>query len=59
MRGDDVRTLQNALVKVGVDVDVDGIFGRGSDRAVKAFQAQKGLGADGIVGANTRKALGV
>ena len=59
MRGDDVRALQNALVKVGIDVDVDGIFGRGSDKGVKAFQAQKGLGADGIVGANTRKALGL
>ncbi|MEM9771071.1 MAG: glycoside hydrolase family protein [Cyanobacteria bacterium P01_D01_bin.73] len=59
MRGEDVRTLQLALVKAGIDIDVDGVFGRGSDKAVKAFQNQKGLGADGIVGPNTRKNLGI
>ena len=59
LRGDDVKALQNALVKAGITVDTDGVFGPGSEKAVKTFQSQQGLGADGIVGANTRKALGL
>lgn len=59
MQGDDVRAVQQALVNAGIPVTVDGIFGQASNVAVKQFQAQRGLTADGIVGPATRSALGL
>jgi chitosanase len=59
MQGDDVRALQQALVNAGFPIIVDGIFGTGTDAAVKQFQQQKGLIVDGIVGPATRSALGL
>jgi peptidoglycan hydrolase-like protein with peptidoglycan-binding domain len=59
MQGDGVRAVQQALVSAGIDVTVDGVFGPGTDAAVKQFQTQKGLTADGIVGPATRSALGL
>jgi Putative peptidoglycan binding domain len=57
-RGEDVRRVQRALASVGFDpVQIDGIFGPNTERAVKAFQADRGLDADGIVGPLTRGAL--
>lgn len=52
-KGNDVKTLQTMLG----NLDVDGIFGRKTEAAVKAFQAAKGLKVDGIVGAKTWAAL--
>ena len=37
--------------------NLDGIFGGETERAVKAFQAENGLVADGVVGANTWRRL--
>ncbi len=53
--GDDVRKLQARLIELeylrtGAD---DGQFGKGTENAVKAFQAANGLGADGAAGAKT------
>jgi peptidoglycan hydrolase-like protein with peptidoglycan-binding domain len=36
----------------------DGIFGSKTELAVKAFQKNRGLRTDGLVGPNTRSALG-
>jgi N-acetylmuramoyl-L-alanine amidase len=57
MRGADVRVIQTALGKAGFEVTADGIYGTGTEAAVKQFQAQTNLIADGIVGPATRKTL--
>lgn len=59
MQGEDVRQVQEALVKLGYKVDVDGIFGPATAKAVKQFQQDKNLTVDGIVGQATRTALGL
>ena len=61
MQGEDVRRVQEALLKAGLSVGdgADGIFGQVSDAAVKQFQKSKGLTDDGIVGAQTLQALGL
>lgn len=59
MQGEDVRQVQEALIAAGINVSADGIFGKDTDRAVRQFQQQKGLTADGVVGAQTRKELGL
>ena len=52
-QGDAVVKLQQLLRKAGFDVAVDGDFGAGTQVAVARFQADNGLTADGIVGAQT------
>ncbi|MEI8224062.1 MAG: peptidoglycan-binding domain-containing protein [bacterium] len=53
-----VVELQKALnEKNGAGLATDGSFGRGTESAVKAFQASKNLGADGKAGALTKAAL--
>lgn len=47
-RGDDVKILQRAL-----HLFVDGIFGALTEEAVKDFQKENGIIADGIVGQQT------
>ena len=51
-KGEDVRYLQRIL-----NLDVDGIFGKHTEEAVKAFQKAHGLEVDGIVGKHTWAAL--
>ncbi|MBN9419323.1 MAG: peptidoglycan-binding protein [Candidatus Eremiobacteraeota bacterium] len=56
--GESVTALQSALnEKLGLSLDTDGKFGRDTTAAVKDFQRQNGLTADGIVGKDTRDAL--
>ncbi|NJN88565.1 MAG: peptidoglycan-binding protein, partial [Leptolyngbyaceae cyanobacterium SL_7_1] len=57
LRGDDVKKLQEALIKAGFQLTADGVYGSGTDEAVKAFQKQKGLTADGKVGPASRREL--
>jgi len=59
MQGADVRALQDKLVALGYEMNPDGVFGNLTDRAVTDFQREKGMEADGIVGAGTRRALGL
>lgn len=60
MRGDDVRELQRALKEQGYDPgQIDGIFDKKTERAVKRFQKASGLKADGIAGKRTFFALGL
>ncbi|MEA3277152.1 MAG: peptidoglycan-binding domain-containing protein [Pseudomonadota bacterium] len=52
--GPDVKKLQKRLKKAGFDPgDIDGEFGGATEAAVMAFQASKGLLADGVVGPKT------
>lgn len=62
-RGDEVRLAQQLLnqkmagVKGFVTLEVDGIFGKRTDAAARAFQKAAGLVADGEIGPKTWAAL--
>jgi len=61
MTGKDVKALQQRLNDLNVpDVPlvVDGELGKKTDAAIRKFQKDNYLEVDGIVGANTAKALG-
>jgi peptidoglycan/xylan/chitin deacetylase (PgdA/CDA1 family) len=52
--GSEVAYLQQALIKLGYNPGpMDGIFGSRTEQAVREFQADEGLAADGIVGNRT------
>ncbi|MEO3764965.1 glycoside hydrolase domain-containing protein [Streptomyces sp. B5E4] len=56
--GDAVSRLQRALTAaLGRTVGIDGIFGSGTQTAVRDYQTGRGLGVDGIVGPATWGAL--
>lgn len=56
--GDDVREVQRRLKSLGFyNGSVDGDYGEGTEAAVKAFQKQYGLTADGKAGAQTLEKL--
>lgn len=58
MRGDDVDELQQRLNALGFDAGKqDGIFGRDTGRAVRAFQREYGLREDGLFGPRCHRAL--
>jgi hypothetical protein len=60
LQGDDVRLLQEHLnwyKLLAQPLNVDGVFGTKTKLAVEAFQQQKNLTMDGVVGAQTREAL--
>ena len=60
MKGDDVRRLQQRLMELGYALHkygADGEYGSETATAVKAFQLDRGLEADGIAGEATLAAL--
>ncbi|MED5373043.1 MAG: peptidoglycan-binding protein [Myxococcota bacterium] len=52
-----VTTLQGLLKTSGQSLGIDGDFGPGTERALKAFQSGRGLSQTGIVDADTLDAL--
>lgn len=57
-KGEDVRALQRELNARGYDSgEADGIFGKATEAAVRAYQKANGLTADGIAGKQTYAAL--
>lgn len=54
-KGGAVKTLQTKLNKVGYKLDVDGIYGDNTLKAIKSFQTKykKELEVDGVAGKNT------
>lgn len=62
MQGEKVKILQTKLnyyKLLAEPLAVDGYFGKRTKLAVEAYQQQRGLKMDGIVGETTRKALGL
>lgn len=58
--GAEVKAIQQALKDRGLfSASVTGYYGEQTQSAVKRFQKQQGLNADGIAGPATLKALGV
>lgn len=53
MRGDDVRIWQTQMRRRGWSVVVDGTYGPASEQVCRAFQDEKDLGVDGVVGPRT------
>lgn len=50
----DVKQVQTALKSAGYyNGEIDGVKGRNTKRAIKAFQRDHGLASDGIVGSKT------
>jgi len=56
-RGDEVSDVQRQLQALGFDLQIDGIYGNMTRKAVIRFQESVGLRADGIVGTNTQNAI--
>lgn len=54
LRGEPVRLLQEKL-----GVTADGIFGAGTDKALRDYQSNNGLAVDGIAGPDTFASMGL
>ncbi len=59
MRGRDVRVLQDFLTRAGFKTTVDGQYGRGTARKVRAWETQEARKVDGKVSRPDAKALRV
>ena len=57
MKGKDVRYLQRALTKLGISTAIDGAFGKGTKRSVRALEAQRGWPVNGIVSRRDAKRI--
>lgn len=55
--GEPVQNLQRSLAALGYALAIDGRFGPGTEKAVRSFQADHRLTADGIAGPTTLSAM--
>ncbi len=59
-RGEEVKKIQRVLKNQGLyGGNIDGIFGKQTQNAVRTFQKNNGLTVDGIAGPKTLKAMGI
>ncbi|MBR4949762.1 MAG: spore cortex-lytic enzyme [Clostridia bacterium] len=59
-RGEEVKKIQRVLKNQGLyNGNIDGIFGKQTQNAVRTFQKNNGLAVDGIAGPKTLKAMGI
>lgn len=58
-RGDGVKALQRHLDKNFYNVEVDGFYGENTAKAVRQYQINNDLFADGIAGGQTLKHMGL
>lgn len=56
-RGEKVRDLQTKLSQTGYSLDIDGIFGKETDRMIRDFQQKAHIAVDGQAGKDTLAAL--
>lgn len=60
VRGDEVLCLERRLLELGyLNTSIDTYFGTSTVAAVKRFQTNRGLSADGVVGPRTASTLGI
>ena len=57
VKGKDVRYLQRSLSRLGVETSIDGVFGKGTFRSVKAFERAHGWPVDGVVSKKDAKRI--
>jgi len=58
--GEDVRLAQSKLKQWGyLEGSIDGVYGQSTYNAVIKFQKANGINADGVIGPQTRNALGM
>lgn len=56
-QGSEVKKLQTALNQAGYSLNVDGIYGKETEAAVRDYQRKNGLAVDGIAGNRTQTSL--
>ncbi|SDO78661.1 N-acetylmuramoyl-L-alanine amidase [Halobacillus aidingensis] len=56
-KGESVKELQQSLKELGYSLNVDGLFGSETEKALKGFQKAHHLTVDGLYGPNTQKTL--
>lgn len=56
-RGEKVQRMQEKLLVLGLDLEIDGIFGSETKEKIKHLQREEGLQIDGIVGPQTWQVL--
>jgi peptidoglycan hydrolase-like protein with peptidoglycan-binding domain len=59
LSSEEIRTLQIALKDKGFDIEVDGVFGPSTRRALVEFQQRQGIQASGQINSRTVAALGI